>query len=203
MEACVDISAEGLEREAIYKLMSGAIAPRPVAWITTKARNGVVNAAPFSSYTIISQVPPLILFQANSAGGEKDTIVNIRATSEFVVNVVTLPQLEKAHACSARLPPEASEPEAFGIALTDSVTVTPPRVAGCPVALECRSYQLFDIGEEPHTVVIGRITSFHVADDVYTSGRIDQRKLMAVARIGGPYYAVMKELIHMPAPPEH
>jgi flavin reductase (DIM6/NTAB) family NADH-FMN oxidoreductase RutF len=197
------IDPKDLSRQDIYKIMSGTVVPRPIAWITTISTEGVVNAAPFSAYTIISQDPPLILFQADAANGEKDTIANIRATGEFVVNATTAATLEKMHSSSAPLPRSVSEPEVFDIELAASDVVRVPRVLSSPIALECRTYQMFDIGNEPHTVVIGEVVFFQVAESVYRDGKIDQKELDPIGRIGGPYYARLGELLYYPTATIH
>lgn len=196
----MEITASTLDRAAVYKLMTGAIVPRPVAWVTTRSVDGVVNAAPYSAYTLISPDPPLIVFNSSRRNGDKDSARNIRATGEYVVNVADEDLLVQMHNCSAVLPPEVSEPEEFGIALAPSVTVTPPRIKASPICFECKVVQMFDVGNEPHTVIIGEIVHFYVTDRVYQDGRIDQTKLRPVARVGGPTYARLGELIHLPPP---
>jgi flavin reductase (DIM6/NTAB) family NADH-FMN oxidoreductase RutF len=196
----MEIGASTLDRIAAYKLMTGSIVPRPVAWVTTRSVDGVVNAAPYSAYTLISADPPLLVFNSSRRNGDKDSARNIRATAEFVVNVADEDLLVQMHNCSAVLPPEVSEPAEFGIALAPSVAVGPPRIKASPICLECRLLQMFDVGNEPHTVIIGEVVHFYVADHLYENGRIDQAKLRPVARIGGPTYARLGELIHLPPP---
>lgn len=202
----MEISPRDLNREQTYKLMVGAIVPRPVAWITSLSPEGRVNAAPFSAFTLLSQDPPVVLFQANRGlrGGpdpiEKDTARNVRLTGEFVVNIPNEDTLEAMHACSTPLPPEQSEPEVFGIELAPSRIVKPPRIAAAPICFECRLMQHFDIGHEPHTVFIGEVVHFYVSDAVQTQGAIDPNKLRPVARIGGPWYAKLGELVYLPVP---
>jgi flavin reductase (DIM6/NTAB) family NADH-FMN oxidoreductase RutF len=193
------LDPKDLTRQQVYKIMSGTVVPRPIAWITTACERGRVNAAPFSAYTIISQDPPLVLFQADAANGEKDTIANIRATGEFVVNTTTSATLDKMHNSSAPLPRVVSEPEVFGIELTPSKMISVPRVLDSPVAFECRLHHMFDVGNEPHTVVIGEIVYFQIEDGIFRDGKIDQEKLDPIARIGGPYYARLGDLLHYPS----
>lgn len=196
----MEIAAQTLDRAAAYKLMTGAIVPRPVAWVTTRSVLGIVNAAPYSSYTLISPDPPLIVFHSSRRNGDKDSARNIRSTSEFVINVANEDLLLQMHSSSAVLPPEVSEPSEFGIELVQSVTVAPPRIKASPICFECRLVQMFDVGNEPHTVIMGEIAHFYVADYLYRGGRIDQALLRPVARVGGPTYARLGEFIHLPAP---
>jgi flavin reductase (DIM6/NTAB) family NADH-FMN oxidoreductase RutF len=196
----MEIDAATLDRASAYKLMTGSIVPRPVAWITTRSPQGVVNAAPYSAYTLISPDPPLVVFHSSRRNGDKDSARNIRATQEFVINVANEDLLVQMHNCSARLPPEMSEPAEFGIELVDSVMVGPPRIKASPICFECRLAQMFDVGNEPHTLIMGQIVHFYVADHLYQNGRIDQAKLRPIARVGGPTYARLGELIHLPPP---
>lgn len=84
--------------------------------------------------------------------------------------------------------------------MIDSITVTPPRIKASPICFECKLAQMFDVGNEPHTLIIGQIIHFYVVDHLYQNGRIDQEKLRPVARIGGPTYARLGEFIHLPPP---
>lgn len=196
----MEINAATLDRATTYKLMTGSIVPRPVAWVTTRSEQGIVNAAPYSAYTLISPDPPLVVFHSSKRNGDKDSARNIRATGEFVVNVANEDLLLKMHNSSATLPPEVSEPAEFDIDLTDSVMVKPPRIKASPICFECRLSQMFDVGNEPHTLIIGEIVHFYVADHLYQNGRIDQERLRPIARIGGPTYARLGEFIHLPPP---
>jgi flavin reductase (DIM6/NTAB) family NADH-FMN oxidoreductase RutF len=197
-EASVEIPASNLNWDQTYKLMTGAIVPRPIAWVTTCSPDGVVNAAPFSAFTLLSQDPPIVLFQAIEGEREKDTARNIRLTGEFVVNIPNLPLLEAMHLCSASLPPDESEVERFDIETAPSACVRPPRIAAAPICFECRLIMHFPIGREPHVVFIGEVKHFYVRDDLYDGGRIDQALLQPIGRIGGPWYARLGEMIHMP-----
>jgi flavin reductase (DIM6/NTAB) family NADH-FMN oxidoreductase RutF len=195
----MELEASTLDALAAHKIMMGSIVPRPVAWISTKSKRGIVNVAPYSAYTLVSQDPPLVLFQSAKNHSEKNSAKNIRETKEFVINSVDHSLLKKMHQSSADLPEDVSEAEEFDIELYDSLTVSPPRIRGSPVCFECKLHSMFDIGNDPHTIIIGEIIHFFVDDRVYKNGGIDQQELRAVARIGGPTYAHLGELIHMPA----
>ena len=107
----MELPANSLSYKGIYKLMTGAIVPRPIAWIASLSESGIVNAAPFSAFTLLSQDPPLVLFQSGDRIKRKDTARNVLARREFVINLPNLPLLDQMHASSANIPPGQSEVE--------------------------------------------------------------------------------------------
>ena len=112
----VTLETATMDTPTAYRLLVGAVVPRPIAWITTKSLDGVVNAAPFSSYNYVAHSPPMVAVNIGTRDGElKDTARNIMQTREFVVNVATLEIMETMHGTSAEFPPEASETEAGNI----------------------------------------------------------------------------------------
>lgn len=123
-----------------YKLLSSIIVPRPIAWVTTKSRAGLVNAAPYSFFNVFCEEPALVILglQHNDGAVAKDTARNIRETGEFVVNMVPESLFEAMVASAAALASEVSEPELLDLALADGVSVDVPRLAGTPAAFECR-----------------------------------------------------------------
>lgn len=196
----MELRAGDLDYNTTYKILTGAIVPRPIAWVTTMSAAGVVNAAPFSAFTLVSPDPPLVLFLSSRRERRKDTERNVRETKEFVVNIGDQACLHDLHMTSAALGPEQSETERYAIAVTPSLSVKPPRVASAPVCFECRLVQLLEFGNDPHTMVIGQVEHFYLRDDLYANGRIDQSKLQPIARIGGPTYAHLGEFVHLPPP---
>ena len=173
--------------------MTSAIAPRPIAWVSTISAAGRTNLAPFSFFQGVTSNPPTLMFVPvnNRDGQPKDTLRNIREVPEFVVHVVPFSQAEPMNASAATLPYGESEFERFGIATTPSTRVRPPRVAAAPVAFECTLHQIVDIGEGPLAahVVFGRIQLMHLADTVIgTDGRIDAGKLDLIGRLSGDGY---------------
>jgi flavin reductase (DIM6/NTAB) family NADH-FMN oxidoreductase RutF len=134
----MEINAANLDADAAYRLLVGAVVPRPIAWITTVSPSGVVNAAPFSCYTFVCNDPPMLAINIGRRDGQsKDTARYIRNSGEFVVNVVSENLLEAMHASSAECGPEISEVEALKIAVVPSIAVRPPRIAASPINLEC------------------------------------------------------------------
>jgi flavin reductase (DIM6/NTAB) family NADH-FMN oxidoreductase RutF len=139
----------------------------------------------------------------NRQGLKKDTVRNIEAVPEFVVNLVPRALAEQMNACSALLPYGESEFEAFGIASTPSEQVRPPRVSAAPVAFECRLHQIVNIGEGPlaANVIFGRILTAHIRDDVLgVDGKPDAHKLDLVGRLGGEDYTTTRDTFSIERP---
>jgi flavin reductase (DIM6/NTAB) family NADH-FMN oxidoreductase RutF len=148
-----------------YKILTSTITPRPIAWITTLARDGTPNAAPYSFFNAVGDDPPLVvlgLIKHPVSKLVKDTARNILETGEFVVNLVCEADALKMNESSVDAPPEVDELKYAGIETTPSELVAPPRIATSPVSFECRKYAAMDIGKQ--TVVLGEILMAHIQD---------------------------------------
>lgn len=191
-------------REA-YQWLTSTIMPRPIAWVSTISADGQTNLAPFSFFQGVTSAPPSLLFiPVNGRDGEKkDTVRNVEAVPEFVVNLVPHRLAEPMNACAALLPHGESEFAAFGIESAPSETVRPPRVALAPVSFECKVHQIVVVGTGPlaANVVIGLILSIHVDDAVIGSdGLPDPAKLDLIGRMGGESYASTREMFALARP---
>ncbi len=186
----MELEPRDLAAEAVYKLFIGSVVPRPLAWVTTVSPSGLVNAAPFSGFTMAAMRPPMVLINCSQAGGVKDTARNIAANGCFTVNTVNAALLERMHASSASFPAEVSEVEALGIATAPGRLIPVPRIAASPVSMECRLVSIMEFGEEKSQHIVGEVVLFHIADGIVRDGKIDQEKLGAVGRIGGPTYVL-------------
>jgi flavin reductase (DIM6/NTAB) family NADH-FMN oxidoreductase RutF len=194
----------------IYKLMIGAIVPRPIAFVSSLDGHGVRNLAPFSFFNGVSAAPPVVLFCATvrredperGLGPHKDTLLNIIATREFVINVVTESIAEKMNLTSAQVPPDVDEFELSGLTPLPSELVKPPRVAESPVQMECRLRQIVEISEQLHgsAIVLGDVLRFHVREDLVENFRIDADKLAAIGRMGGPTYVRTRDRFDLERP---
>lgn len=194
------VPTEGMDTATAYRLICGAVVPRPVAWITTVSKDGRVNAAPFSSYNYVAHSPPMVAANIGTRLGElKDTARNIRETGWFCVNVATEDVMETMHKCGADYPPEVGEPEALGIELLPGIATPVPRVAASPIHMECKLDQFVTLGRGLNTLYIGEVLAFHFADSVYDGRHVDSVKLRPIARLGGPYYAALGEIFVRPA----
>jgi flavin reductase (DIM6/NTAB) family NADH-FMN oxidoreductase RutF len=179
------------EKARIFK---SAVAPRPIAWVSTTSEDGPDNIAPFSTYTYVSTTNPVLLFTSayRENGDLKDTVRNAIDTEEFVVNVVTEPLAKQMDHTSASLAPDESEFDLAGIERAESTVVAPPRVADAVISMECHLYDTVDVYDKK--IVLGEVVNIHIADEVLTNGKIDMEKIDSVGRLGGPYYTAVEML---------
>jgi flavin reductase (DIM6/NTAB) family NADH-FMN oxidoreductase RutF len=189
----------------VYKLLIGAVVPRPIAFVSTLSREGVLNLAPFSFFTAVSANPPVICFCPVRRPGPapyKDTLSNILATGEFVVNIVSEEFASKMNETSAEFPPEVDEFAASGLTPVPSDLVRPPRVAESHVQMECKLYLTIEIGELPGSgnLVLGEVVRFHVDDPYFDDFKIDPDKLRPIGRMGGSTYTRTTDRFEMLRP---
>ena len=199
------IDPEQHEPRDVYRLMTGVIVPRPIAFVSTMNAAGVRNLAPFSFFTGVSANPPVICFAPMIRGRDastKDTLRNIEATGEFVVNVVTEEIALPMNATSADVPPEVDEFVHAHLTPIPSDRVRPPRVKESPVNMECRLLQIVPVSVKPlgASLVIGQIIRFHVADELMHNYQIDQDRLRAIGRMSGPAYTRTRDRFNMERP---
>lgn len=189
----------------IYKLMVGAIVPRPIAFVSSVSTEGILNLAPFSFFTAISANPPVICFSPmirGSDGSSKDTLRNIEATREFVINIVSEDFAREMNACSAEFPPEVDEFAASGLTPLPSELVRPPRVKESRIHMECRTLLIVHVSPKPlgGSLVMGEVLRFHVDDALFSDYKIDPDQLRAIGRMGGPTYSRTTDRFDMPRP---
>jgi flavin reductase (DIM6/NTAB) family NADH-FMN oxidoreductase RutF len=189
----------------VYKLMVGVIVPRPIAFVSTVSSGGIRNLAPFSFFTGISANPPVVCFSPmvrGSDGQHKDTLRNIEATREFVVNIVSEDFGPQMNLCSPEYPPEVDEFEISGLTPVASDLVAPPRVQESHINMECRLVQVVHVSAKPlgGSIVLGEVLRFHVRDEVVESFKVDPDKLRAIGRMGGPTYVRTTDRFDMARP---
>ncbi len=182
-----------LEGNDIYKLMIGIVVPRPIAFVSSLDAAGVRNLAPFSYFTVCSSRPPVVCFTTavrSQPHPYKDTLRNVEATGEFVVNIVSEEFAEKMNITSAEVPPEVDEFELSGLTPLPSDLVKPPRVAESKVHMECRLHQIVRVSDQPlgGMLVLGEVLRFHILESLIDGYKIDADKLNAIGRMGGPTY---------------
>lgn len=179
-----------LSTRECYRLLTGVIVPRPVAWVTTLSPTGDINLAPFSAFTLVSPQPPMVGF---TVGPKKDTAANVKARGEFVVNIADMSQLDALHGSSYEFPPEVSEVSELGLDTIPSVEIATPRIAQAPVQMECRLHKIHLHGDFGTHFVVGEIVMFHIQDALIQNFRVDTVALDPICVLEGGQYARLGE----------
>jgi len=181
-----------LDTHAVYKLLIGAVVPRPIAWVSSQSRDGVLNLAPYSFFNVVSREPPMLAISIGPrTGGEdypKDTLTNVRESQEFVINIVSVALANAMHKSSMNYPPEVDEFEKAGVTPAPCEVINTPRVAEAKISMECTLEHMLKLGSDH--LVIGRMHRYHVDDDLISNGRIDTLKLDPLARLAGNFCKV-------------
>jgi len=189
----------------VYHTLVSVVTPRPIAWVTTIDRDGRVNLAPFSFFNAFGANPPVVVFSPTLRrnGTKKDTLLNIEATGEFVVNAAVASLASQVNASSVEIPPGESEIDVVGLSTIPSLKVKPPRLAASPVHLECKLIQIIPLGTGPiaGNLVIGEILTMHIDDAVLDGGgKVDPHRLQTIARMGGDYWCRTTDLFEQKRP---
>ena len=188
-----------------YKIMSSAIAPRPIAWVTTLSADGVANAAPYSFFNMMGDDPPTIALGLlrGGSGSAKNTAENIIATGEFVVHTVTEADGAAMNLTCMDAPPEVNELACAGIATVPSSVVAPPRIPTAPAAFECRTLHRIETGPGQN-VIIGEVLVAHVAGAFILDAErlhFDTPAMQLIARLhGSGWYGRQTDLFQMTRP---
>lgn len=207
----MDATPSELGDREIYNVLLSAVAPRPIAWVSTISASGQPNLAPFSFFNVVCADPPMLGFAPSmrapqkpdpGAGVPKDTLRNIRETREFVVNVVTYDLAEAMNLSSGDYDPTTSEFDVAKVASAPSKLVRPLRVAESPVSFECKLHQILDFNPGPDGggLVIGEIVSIHINDEHLKEGRLDRNSLDLIGRMGGLQYSRTTQRFEMVRP---
>ena len=172
-----------------YKLLASVILPRPIAWVVTRDAEGVLNAAPFSFFNILSSDPPLVAigFSKGADRDLKDTLSNIRSQEEFVVNLVPEELAQAMNITATNAPRGTDETKLAGLELTKCEVVNVPRIAASPVGLECKLFQVIETGGTG-TIVLGKIVRAHVRESAFANLEklyVDPAQLRLIGRMHG------------------
>lgn len=188
-----------LEHTAIYKLLTGTIIPRPIGWISSVSENGINNLAPFSYFNAVGDDPPHVMFSTGRGNdSNKDTLNNVLATKQFVVNMVTEELVEQMNTTAQAVHSDIDEFEFAGVTSIPSHKVKPMRVKESPITLECELVHHYFLEDHRHggaCVVIGRIVMMHFDDAVLLDNyKINLENYKPVSRLAGSNYAKIGEL---------
>jgi len=185
----VDVDPETVGRREFYALLNSVVVPRPIAWVSSRSADGVLNLAPHSFFTVSCVKPPMVQF---TSVGRKDSLNNVEATGEFVVNFAAEPLYEQVNASGTNFPPEVSEFEAIGVTTEPSRTVSVPRVAESPVAIECTLHTTVELGD--CTLVIGQVRHLAIDETMLDGNHPDIHRLRPLARLGKDEWTTLGEV---------
>jgi flavin reductase (DIM6/NTAB) family NADH-FMN oxidoreductase RutF len=181
-----------LTQKERYKLTIGAVVPRPIAWVSTMDAAGNLNVAPFSFFTGVSSAPLILMFcpQIKPNGEKKDTLRNIEALGEFVINITNEETAAAMSKTSALLPAGESEFVYAGLTPAASASIRVPRVAEAPIAFECTLANIVTFGSEPGSgaAIFGEVQSIYIRDDLYANGYVLHEVLRPIGRLAGNHY---------------
>lgn len=187
--------------------MLGAIAPRPIAFVSSIDREGNPNLAPFSFFNCFGSNPPVLIFSPALRGKDgtiKHTLENVREVDEVVVNIVNYAMVHQMSLASTEYPKGVSEFEKAGFTPEPSELVKPPRVKESPVQMECRVMQIIQTGVKGGAgqLVMCEILRMHIKEEVLDAQqKIDPHKIDQVSRLGGDWYSrAAKGLFSVPKP---
>lgn len=184
------------------------VAPRPIGWISSLSVDGVANVAPYSFFNGVAADPPQIMYATNGhqPHGPKDTLVNIRETGEFVVNIATWDLRDAMNITSQPGQPDLDEFVEAGLTPASSKLIKAPRIAESPINMECRLSQIIDLDstdpEIPNVMVIGHVLGIHIDENILSDGKIDNAKLQLISRLGYKDYARVDGVFSMSRPGE-
>ena len=190
--------------DSFYRVLTGVVVPRPIAFVSTVSADGHFNLAPYSFFNAVGYDPPTIVFSSSRhvGGKQKDTLANIEQTGEFVVNVVVDDIAEAMNKTAAEFPAGVSEFEIAGLTPAPSDLIKAPRVAESPVNMECRLIQVVPIGKgaHEHGLVIGEVILMHLRDDILDGHRVNHHILKPTGRLAGSMYCHTSDVFEMPRP---
>jgi flavin reductase (DIM6/NTAB) family NADH-FMN oxidoreductase RutF len=204
----ITLDPREVKASELYTLMSGAVAPRPIAFASTTDSEGNINLSPFSFFNLFSSKPPVLVFSPLSRmrdNSSKHTLDNVLATKEVVINIGNYDMVEQMSLASTEYDKGINEFIKSGLTPEKSLLISPPRVKEAPVAFECTVTDVIKLGTEggAGNLVLCEVVMMHVKEEILDEhGKIDPFKLNAVARMGGDYYlhAIKEAIFELPKP---
>ncbi|MFC0189664.1 flavin reductase family protein [Fictibacillus aquaticus] len=199
------VDPNSLDVKGNYKFLTGSVIPRPIAFVTSETETGVLNAAPFSYFNVITADPPLISISVGRKNGEmKDTARNIFHKKEFVVHIPDESYIEAVNVTAASLPPDESEVELAGLTTVESTSIHVPGIKEASIRMECVLEQIIPLGgtaDNPAAdLIIGQVVQYHIKEELYDNGRIDAEALKPVGRLAGNDYVKLGETFAIKRP---
>lgn len=190
-----------LNNQERYKLMTGSVLPRPIAWVSTMDAVGQLNLAPFSYFSAVCPTPMTLLFcpGVHPDGRKKDTWANIEQVPEFVVNITNEDTAVQMNLSATLLSSEQSEFEWAGVTPAPSEVIRVPRVAEAPIAFECVLDRIAVVSEQPGggAAIFGQVQRIHIRDDLFDNGRVNTELLRPIGRLAGDAYVRATDILRL------
>lgn len=188
-----------IDQKATYKLLTGAVIPRPIGWISSISKDGIPNLAPFSFFNAVGEDPPHVMFSTvRPNNSNKDTLNNVLETGQFVVNMVVEDIVEQMNITSQSVSSDVNEFELAGLTAIPSLKVKAPRVKESPINMECELVHHYTLEDNKHggaTIIVGRIVMFHINENVLLDDfKINMETYKPVARLAGSNYSKLGEI---------
>ncbi|WP_431799876.1 flavin reductase family protein [Halobacillus andaensis] len=190
-----------METDKVYKLLSGSVVPRPIAWVSSVSNEGNLNLAPFSFFTVASRNPPMLCISVGPGVGErrgtvKDTLENIRETKEFVINISSTPLGNKVQQTSENYPSDVDEFTEAGLTPVSSDKVKPMRIKETPIQMECVENQIINLGTDH--LIIGEMVMYHINKEFYQQDyKVNLERLRPLGRLANQFSEI-KHLFKLP-----
>ncbi|ASK20272.1 MAG TPA: flavin reductase family protein [Halomonas campaniensis] len=198
------LDEQPLSAGVIYRLLSGSVCPRPIAWVSTQDKNGNTNLAPFSFFNVASVNPPILAFSPllDGSGLPKDTLRNLTELAECVVHIGNETLIEALNTTSASVPPEQDEFLLAGLEKAEMPGISVPRIAGAPVAFGCKLRDLIRFGDQPlaGSLVLAEIVAIHIDDAIWDGRHINMDVLKPVGRLAGSDYVRISDRFALERP---
>lgn len=197
----VELQATKLSKREHYHLLTRAVAPRPIAFVTSQSKEGVLNGAPFSYFTIVSAEPPLLMISVQRKDKKmKDTARHIIDSGECVIHIVDETNVEKINQTASALPRDESEVDTFGFTRVKSQHVKVDGVKEARIRMECVLDTHTVVGDESADLIVFRVVHYHLADAIFDGTVIDNERLKPVTRLGGQSYSKLGEMFELVRP---
>ncbi|MFT6451941.1 MAG: flavin reductase (DIM6/NTAB) family NADH-FMN oxidoreductase RutF [Halocynthiibacter sp.] len=182
------------------------VSPRPIAWISTRGKDGRENLAPYSFFNAVAYVPPQVMFASTSGKPDrdfgKDTVANINETGEFCINIVEYAMRDAMNLTSGSWPADEDEFTLAGIERAECETIACSRVAGAPASLECKLTQMVTLKGAANFTIFGEVTGVHMRDDCMKDGEFNVLAFQPLARLGYRDYSRVTEVLSLKRPGE-
>ena len=197
----VELQATKLSKREHYHLLTRAVAPRPIAFVTSQSKEGVLNGAPFSYFTIVSAEPPLLMISVQRKDKQmKDTARHIIDSGECVIHIVDETNVEEINQTASALPREESEVDTYDFTRVKSQHVKVDGVKEARIRMECVLDTHTVVGDESADLIVARVVRYHLADAIFDGTVIDNEQLRPVTRLGGQSYSKLGEVFELVRP---